>query len=257
MGELQAMIDQGPDLVVLVNPNSPTGKGLLRDQIEGLLRTAPSRTRFWIDETYIDYTGQSVERLVERYDNLIVCKSMSKAYALSGARAAYLCASPHQLEELRAFTPPWAVSLPAQLAAVRALEDPAYYSAKIAETHVLRAGLAEDLRKLGWEVIPGTANFLLAHLPESGATAAEVVRGAQAHDLFLRDAGPLGTTLGERAIRVAVKDAATNQRMVQILSRCCHPGPTGTQAGSSIDLDSLHPGAAALTSWASSVIKSA
>src|SRR6266576_385362 len=63
-----------------------------------------------------------------RSENVIVCKSMSKVYALSGARVAYLCAGPHQLEELRALTPPWVVSLPAQVAAVRALNDPAYYA---------------------------------------------------------------------------------------------------------------------------------
>ena len=49
---------------------------------------------------------------------------MSKSYALSGARVAYLCAGPHQLESLRLLSPPWAVSLPAQIAAVKALEDP-------------------------------------------------------------------------------------------------------------------------------------
>ena len=49
-------------------------------------------------------------------EKVIVCKSLSKVYALSGLRAAYLCAPPHQLEELRALTPPWSVSLPAQIA---------------------------------------------------------------------------------------------------------------------------------------------
>jgi len=219
LDRMRALIASGPDLVVLVNPNSPTGRGLQRDEIESLLKSAPARTRFWVDETYIDYTRQSVESLVVRYDNLIVCKSMSKIYALSGARVAYLCAGPHQLEELCAFTPPWVVSLPAQLAAVRALEDPGYYASRIKETHALRVCLAKDLRALDWDVLSGSANFLLAHLPPGAPPACELVRAAKEHGLFLRDAGPMGTTLGERAIRIAVKDAATNRRMIAILSR--------------------------------------
>jgi histidinol-phosphate/aromatic aminotransferase/cobyric acid decarboxylase-like protein/GNAT superfamily N-acetyltransferase len=217
LDRMQELMATGPDLVVIVNPNSPTGRGLTRVEMERLLKAAPARTRIWVDETYIDYTGESVESLVQRYDQLIVCKSMSKVYALSGARVAYLCAGPHQLEDLRALTPPWVVSLPAQVAAVRALQDPGYYASRIAETHALRRELEGELREFGWEVIDGCANFVLAHLPERGPTAAEIVRLAEERNLFLRDAGKMGSTLGERAIRIAVKDAGTQRRMVKIL----------------------------------------
>ncbi|WP_052573266.1 histidinol-phosphate transaminase [Haloferula sp. BvORR071] len=217
LDRLRELISRGPDLVVIVNPNSPTGRGLTCGEIESLLKSATARTRVWIDETYIDYTGESVEPLVSRYDSLIVCKSMSKVYALSGARVAYLCAGPHHLEELRAFTPPWVVSLPAQVAAVRALQDPGYYASRIAETHALRKQLEKALRGFGWDVVPGCANFVLAHLPEDGPTAAEIVKQARVQNLFLRDAGKMGSALGEFAIRVAVKDAPTQRRMISIL----------------------------------------
>jgi len=141
----------------------------------------------------------------------------SKVYALSGARVAYLCAGPHQLEALRAITPPWVVGLPAQVAAVRALQDPGYYAARYRETHELRAGLAAGLRVLGWDVLPGTANFLLCHLPHTGPDAATIVEHCQARGLFLRDAVRMGARLGPRAIRLAVKDAATNARMLELL----------------------------------------
>ena len=216
-GRLAERISAGPDLVVLVNPNSPTGRGLTVSEIEALLAAAPARTRFWIDETYIDYTGESVERLVPRHENLIVCKSMSKAYALSGMRVAYLAAGPQHLEELRAVTPPWVVGLPSQVAAVKALENPNYYVRRWKQTASLRNSLASDLRELGWDVIPGSANFLLAHLPEEGPAAREVVTLSRERGLFLRDAGAMGSRLGERAVRVAVKDAATNRRMIEII----------------------------------------
>jgi histidinol-phosphate/aromatic aminotransferase/cobyric acid decarboxylase-like protein len=128
-----------------------------------------------------------------------------------------LCAGPHQLEELRAITPPWVVSLPAQVAAVNALLDPGYYEARYAETRALRAALANALQSLSWDIVPGVANFLLCHLPVAGAPAAEVVEKCRAHGLFLRDASTMGSQLGRHALRIAVKDSATNTRMLQIL----------------------------------------
>ncbi len=209
------------DLVVLVNPNSPTGRHIPRDELEAVLRSAvPARTRVWIDETYIDYAGaeQSLERFAAGTENIVVCKSMSKVYALSGMRAAYLCGGTAQLDRLRVFTPPWVVGLPAQVAAVRALEAGEYYAARYQETHRLRAGLAGRLRGLDWEVMPGaTANFLLCHLPETGPSAAEMIGRCEARGLFLRDASAMSPRLGPRAVRVAVKDAATNARTLDIL----------------------------------------
>jgi histidinol-phosphate/aromatic aminotransferase/cobyric acid decarboxylase-like protein/GNAT superfamily N-acetyltransferase len=216
---LETALAQRYDLVVLVNPNSPTGRHLPSEKVRSLLAAAPSQTRVWVDETYVDFvdSAQSLEKFAAQSENVIVCKSMSKAYALSGARVAYLCAGPQQLEELRAFTPPWAVSLVAQLAAVRALESPDYYTQRWQETGVLREQLASELRELGWEVIPGVANFLLCHLPDSGPTAAELVTRGRERGLFLRDAARMGARLGDRALRVAVKDADTNRRITDIL----------------------------------------
>ena len=97
----------------MVNPNSPTGRHIPKAELQSFLRRVPSTTKVWLDETYIEYAGanQSLESFAAQSENVVVCKSMSKVYALSGARAAYLCAPPHLLEELRSVTPPWAVSL--------------------------------------------------------------------------------------------------------------------------------------------------
>ena len=149
---------------------------------------------------------------------MIVCKSMSKAYALSGMRVAYLAAGPQHLEELRAITPPWVVGLPSQVAAVKALANANYYVHRWNQTNSLRISLAGDLRKLGWFVIAGSANFLLAHLRADGPTAREVVSLCRERGLFLRDAAGMGSRLGDRAVRLAVKDAETNGKMVEILS---------------------------------------
>lgn len=221
LDRLSAALADDYDLVVLVNPNSPTGRHIPRERLIEVLRRAPQTTRIWVDETYVDYTGpaQSLETFAATSENVIVCKSLSKVYALSGARAAYLCAGPHQLEALRAITPPWVIGLPTQVAVVRALESTGYYAARWAETHTLRHDLAAALRdRLGWVVLPGIANFLLCHLPSDGPRASEVVRAARAHGLFTRDAALMGSGLGAHALRIAVKDAATNARMVEIIA---------------------------------------
>jgi histidinol-phosphate/aromatic aminotransferase/cobyric acid decarboxylase-like protein len=207
------------NLVVLVNPNSPTGQHIQRELLESVLVKAHENTRVWVDETYVDYVdpGQSLERFAVRRPNVIVCKSMSKVYALSGVRSAYLCGPAHQLEQLRGIAPPWAVSLPAQVAAVNALNDPEYYLTRYGETHKLRERLARELASMGWDVLPGCANFLLVHLSAEGPTATEWVDACRERGLHLRNAAGMSARFGDHALRVAVKDAATNRRMLKIL----------------------------------------
>ncbi|MEX2273114.1 MAG: histidinol-phosphate aminotransferase family protein [Vicinamibacterales bacterium] len=219
LATLERLLAEPFDVVVIVNPNSPTGVHVPRETLERLLRSSAAR-RIWLDETYVDYAapGQSLEHFAAASHNAVVCKSMSKAYALSGARAAYLCGSSALLEDLRAGTPPWAVSLPGQIAAVTALADPAYYLARWSETARLREALARDLRNLArWDVVPGVANFLLCHLPEDGPDAAAIAGACRPHGLYLRDASAMGRSLGRHALRIAVKDAATHTRMLAIL----------------------------------------
>jgi len=212
-------VDGKYDLVVIVNPNSPTGQHLPRHALESVLSRIPDSTRVWIDETYVDYAGggESLEPLVAARRNIVVCKSMSKVYALSGVRAAYACAPTPIAQRLREISPPRAVSLPAQVAAVRALEDPEYYAARYRENHVLRENLASCLRSLGLEVIPAVANFHLCHLPEQSPDAATVSRRCREHGVYLRDAGEISPVLGSRALRIAVKDEHRNRRIIDVL----------------------------------------
>ncbi|HHY85020.1 MAG TPA: aminotransferase class I/II-fold pyridoxal phosphate-dependent enzyme [Verrucomicrobia bacterium] len=217
---LRHLLKREYDLVVLVNPNSPTGRHVPANVLKSILSNAPGRTRFWIDETYVEYAGavESLERFAAASRNVVVCKSMSKVYALSGLRVAYLCGPTPWMAELRSHTPPWAIGLPAQMAAVAALRDPGYYAARYRETHRLRERLRAALTRLGWYVVPGSANFLLCHLPESGPSAAALVDRCRAAGLYLRDAGGMGRNLGTHALRIAVKDSETNARMLGILA---------------------------------------
>lgn len=208
------------DLAILVNPNSPTGRHVPRAALAPALAAVARRTRLWIDETYIDFAGanESLEQFAAERDNVVVCKSMSKAYALSGARVGYLCGSPATIDALRGFNPPWAVGLVGQVAAVAALSETDYYASRWSETHPLRAALSDGLATLGVDVTPGIANFLLCHLPTGGPDAATVVQRARAQELFLRDMARMGRSLSAHAFRIAVKDEPTNARMLSILA---------------------------------------
>ncbi|MGD0628293.1 MAG: histidinol-phosphate transaminase [Terracidiphilus sp.] len=220
--ELGARIRMGYDLIVLVNPNNPTGRHIARIDLERVLQAAPAQTRVWIDEAYLEYLGpdESLERFAASSEGVLVCKSMSKVYALSGMRAAYLCGPMHQLADLIPWTPPWAVSLVAQVAAVRALEDPAYYAERYLETIWLREVLIDGLRSFGiQEIVPGRANFVMFHLEEEHPTVEALVRESRESGVYLRDVSSMGTSLGTRALRIAVKDNRSNQIVLETLEK--------------------------------------
>ena len=227
LDSLELQLSQRYDLVVIVNPNNPTGRHIPRRDLEGIIGGVSRDTLFWVDETYVDYVdeGESVERFASESENVVVCKSMSKVYALSGLRVGYLCGPPSMIGALRLLNPPWSVSLPGQMAAVAALQEPDYYSRRYRETHALRARLADDLLALGdMEVTPGVANYLLCQLPSDGPTAKMVIERCRRDNLFLRDASATSVSLGPWSVRIAVKDAAANRRMVGILGRALKKG---------------------------------
>jgi histidinol-phosphate/aromatic aminotransferase/cobyric acid decarboxylase-like protein len=216
---LAARVARGYDWVVLVNPNSPTGRHVPRQTLEPVLSGAPAPTRWWIDETYVEYVGpaQSLEGYAAGSTNVVICKSMSKVYALSGVRAAYLCGPRNLMDEIRSRCPPWSVSLPGQMAACEALKAQDYYRARWEETHRLRHELREHLLRLGWDVVPGCANFLLCHLPKNGPRAAALARALRKRRLFVRDVSNMGSGFDGRALRIAVKDRQTTLLMMERL----------------------------------------
>ncbi|MEU6682975.1 histidinol-phosphate transaminase [Streptomyces sp. NPDC046832] len=216
---LSAVVADGSyDLVVVVNPNNPTGRHAPAAELRAVISAAPERTRWWIDEAYLGYMdpAESLAPFAARDPRVVVCTSMSKTYALSGLRAAYLVADADTAAELRRWTPPWAVGLPAQLAAVAALRDPAYYTGVLRRTHELRRRLATDLAAVDASVTVGesVANFLTLTLPQGGASAASLVAECRRHGVFLRDLSPLSSSYEGRTVRVAVRDTGENARIV-------------------------------------------
>lgn len=220
--ELLKLAKNNYDLIVIVNPNSPTGQHIPLTNLENVLRQISPSTRIWVDETYIDYCGkdQSLEKFAVGTSNIIVCKSMSKVYALSGLRSAYLCASGLQLEKLRSISPPWAVSLPSQIAALFALKQGLYYEKCYEQTHLLREEFSKELLKINSvEVLQSKANFILCYLPENGPNAEAVVSKCKEMGLYLRDVSNMGNNFNKHTIRIAIKDKETNKKMLEIIKQ--------------------------------------
>lgn len=198
------------DLAVLVNPNNPTGEILTASRLIEAIRNV--KTRVLIDEAYADFLFPSptLERWAGPMPNLFVLKSLSKAYALSGCRVGYMVGATDELQWFREMTPPWNVGTFAQLAAIRALQDPEYYEGRYAETQALRRDFSCKLRARGYEVREGI-NWVLVRVNH----AAALVQEMSERGIYLRDAGRSAPSLGHQWVRITIRDG---ESMVRILS---------------------------------------
>ena len=218
----------GASVVIVVNPNNPTGGCLSRSDVLRLRDALPTRTALWIDEAYVDYAapGCSVEVDAVVTTGLYVLKSLSKAYGLSGARVAYLVCAPLEASEFRRGTPPWIVGHAATLAAIEALRNGPYYQGRYAETAAMRSALAEKIRGLGFEVWDGALNAVLIRLPD-GYRSPEVTTNLARMGVFVRDPVGMGRVLSDRYIRVSVKP---EDQQVRLLAALCSVLELGTPA---------------------------
>ena len=223
---IESVRRHGPDLLVLVNPNSPTGQCLPRSEVVRLIDSIPVSTWIVVDETYIEYAGreESLEGEAKKRAGLLVFKSMSKTYALSGMRVGYLVAVPSTVRDLAKWIPPWSVSLPAQLAAVEALGDEAYYMARYVETRTLREELSRNLsRNPHIATYPSTTNFVLV---ETRMSAQRIVEKMRESNVFVRNCDSMGERFADRFLRIAVKAQPDNRRIGDALLGATMAGAT-------------------------------
>ena len=173
-------LDQNGKLIVIANPNAPTGIFKPFCEIRRILDSNPDSVVL-IDEAYIDFGGESAVCLLDSYKNLLVVRTYSKSRSLAGARLGFAFADKEiiaDLNKLKFSTNPYSINRLTLIAGEAALRDREYYednAKKIIET---RAYVTEKLRSLGFEVIESHANFVLAgHDFVSGADfAAEMKR---------------------------------------------------------------------------------
>jgi len=215
----EMLMEGGYDWAFLVDPNNPLGYRFDPEGLADELARVPASTRIWVDRTYAPYAGRdtTLERLAASSSNIVVGMSMSKAWALSGLRVGYLCGPRSLVDDAMRATPPWCISRPAQAAALAAIADPDYYERRYEETTILRDELWTGLAAIpGLHPRRGVANFLFCWLEEP-LDAATIVEACARQGVFLR-AFPAEPALRDRALRVAVRDADAQRRILHTIA---------------------------------------
>ena len=156
--------------IVLANPNAPTGTTIELAEIEEILISNPNRMVL-IDEAYIDFGGVSAIPLVNKYDNLLVIHTYSKARSMAGARLAYAIANETIINDIKTIKysfNPYNVNRLTQVAGIAAIEEDEYYFRNNIEIAKTREYTTQRLKELGFEMTDSKANFLFVKHPQIG-----------------------------------------------------------------------------------------
>ena len=149
-------------MVVIANPNAPTGMTIPVWQIEEIVKTNPD-SLVLIDEAYVDFGGETCLPLVAKYDNLLVTRTFSKSRCLAGGRLGYAFGSSAviaDLEKIKYSTNPYNINRLTLLLGEKTVDAEGYYLEKCREIEVTRTWTAEKLTELGFTVFPSRANFI-------------------------------------------------------------------------------------------------
>ena len=149
-------------MVVIANPNAPTGMTISVRQIEEIVKTNPDAVVV-IDEAYVDFGGETCLPLIAKYDNLLVTRTFSKSRCLAGGRLGYAFASPEiiaDLEKIKYSTNPYNINRLTLLLGEKTVEAEGYYQEKCREIEETRAWTTAQLKELGFTVLPSKANFI-------------------------------------------------------------------------------------------------
>ena len=151
-------------MVVIANPNAPTGMSIPVCQIEEILKSNPD-SLVLIDEAYVDFGGESCLPLIRKYDNLLVTRTFSKSRCLAGGRLGYAfgnAAIIADLEKIKYSTNPYNINRLTLLLGEKTVEAESYYQEKCGEIILTREWTAKQLEALGFRVLPSQTNFLFA-----------------------------------------------------------------------------------------------
>ena len=203
----RAVVGAQPSLVFLTSPNNPTGTAAPMDVIEAVCDAAPGIVV--VDEAYAEFARAgtpSALSLLPRYPGLVVTRTMSKAFAMAGARIGYLAAAPELVEKLLVVRLPYHLSAVTQAVARAALALAEEPLATVTQLRAERDGLVRWLRQRGLDVADSDANFVLFGQFDSRR---DVWQGLLDRGVLVREVGP------PRWLRVTV---GTSQEMAAFRS---------------------------------------
>jgi len=203
-------------LVFVCRPNNPTATGVALSAVESLAAGLAERALVVVDEAYLEFSGcASAAALIARFPNVVVLKTLSKAWGLAGARVGFVLAAPEIAALLQIVRAPYPISAPSARAA-KAVFNAAgetLMRRSVAKILAERERLAARLARLpGVErVLPSEANFLIAILKNKDAALAAL----RARGIVARDRSAEPGLAG--AVRVTVGTAAENDRLLAAL----------------------------------------
>ena len=214
----QQVLTAKPTLTFITTPNNPTGSVVKISEIVELAKaTASVGGLLVVDEAYAEFSSEiSAVTLIAQYPNVIVIRTMSKAFAFAGARLGYLIADPAVIDALQLVRLPYHLSAITQAVAEVALSFSdvllAGVDTLIAQREIVQAGLS----KLGLTITPSAANFLL--FGGFNQPADQLWRKLLDRGILIRDVGLLGQ------LRVTIGTAAENQAFLSALTEVLAEG---------------------------------
>jgi histidinol-phosphate aminotransferase len=214
---MAAAIGPATRVVFIANPNNPTGTWLDAASLEGFIGALPPDVLVVVDEAYFEYVCEpgypDASRWLDRYPNLVVTRTFSKAHGLAGLRIGYALSSPHVAELLNRIRQPFNTNSLAQAAALAALEDAGHLASSVELNTRERARVSAACRELGLGVIPSVGNFILADM---------LAEALPLYDALLREGvivRPVGNYGLPRHLRISIGTAAENDRLIAALAR--------------------------------------
>ena len=206
---LKEISTQKPKLVFITTPNNPTGTSTEISDIRRIIEaTAQVGGLTIIDEAYAEFSEQpSTIELLSEYLNLVVIRTMSKAFSFAGVRVGYLAAGKEVVDALHLVRLPYHLSTPTQLLAKVALEFQSELLAEVEQLKIERNKVVAELQKLGLTVVPSSANFLLFSIGSENKVWQELVKVG----VLVRDVGIAGH------LRVTIGTPSENDRFLAAL----------------------------------------
>jgi histidinol-phosphate aminotransferase len=210
-------VGDGTRAIALCNPNDPTGTYLPADDVRRLAAALPEHVHLLVDEAYIQFQDvepeDSVLRLVDDFERVLVFRTFSKIYGISGLRAGYAVGSAGAGRLLDAIAPALGVNALTQAAVEHALR---FGADEIARRRKLvieqRRRLERELHDLAVDAAPSQANFLW--LSAAGLTGSELAARLEQKGVLVAAGGPLGA---DDHVRAAVRGAAATDRLISAL----------------------------------------
>jgi histidinol-phosphate aminotransferase len=198
------------DLIILCNPNNPTGKGIPVSDIKKFI--AKYKGLLIVDEAYVDFYNETCIDLVKIYDNLIVTRSFSKSYSLAGLRIGIAAAHPDIINGFLKLKDSYNVDRLAAAGALAALLDQKNFKYSIGMVKNNKEYLEESLNALGFDIVPSKANFIF--LKHSKMKSGAIYNKLKEKNILVRHyTGPIQ----ENYIRITVGSMLEIKALVKAL----------------------------------------